>query len=278
MRRSYFFFLFLFLIAGALVWWQNRAGKDGEFSAPATLMFSVLRPGQKAALGVAGWVSDVGRTMFRYNDIISKNRELEGRIADLQGQNLRLQRYRKENQELKKLLDAPQPVGGKPVAAQIISFDITDYTQRIFLNIDRRHGVNAKDIVYTAHGIVGQVVNSEHKRFSFPTSEVLLLTDRRSGIGATVARSGAVGVVVGTGQGLCKLEYLDFHADVREGDVVLTSGLVVKGGGVFPEGLVIGRVSKVERDKTVSRLSASVVPEVPLQQITTVWVRTQAHS
>lgn len=260
------------------MWWQNRAGRNEGFSAPAAVMFTALRPGQKVVLSVASWSSDVGRAMFRHKDIISQNKELEGRIADLQGQNLRLQRYRKENEELKKLLNTPQPAGGKPIAAQIISFDVSDYTQRIFLNIDQRQGVNAKDIVYTAHGVVGQVVNSEHKLLSFPTSEVLLLTDRRSGVGATIARSGAGGVVVGTGQGLCKLEYLDFHADVREGDVVLTSGLVVKNGGIFPKGLVIGRVSKIERDKTVSRLSALVVPEVPFQQLTTVWVRTQAHS
>jgi cell shape-determining protein MreC len=53
--------------------------------------------------------------------------------------------------------------------------------------------------------------------------------------------------------------------------------LVVKEGGVYPKGLVIGRVIKVERNKTLSRLSAYVDPAVPFDQITTVWVRAGAN-
>lgn len=277
MRRSFVYVLALFLLAGVLVWWQNRAALTGKMSPPAALMFSVLRPGQRVVNSVGGWIGDVGKTMFRRGDIISQNEDLRGRLADLEGQNLRLQRYLRENEELKALLKTPKPPGGQPVAAQIVSFDTSEYTQRFFINVGHRQGVRAKDIVFTAHGVVGQIINSDYQLLPLPTSEVLLLTDRRSGVGASIARSGAVGVVQGTGGELCKLDYLDFHADVREGDTVLTSGLVVKSGGVFPKGLVIGRVVKVERDKTLSRLSAYIDPAVPFDRITTVWVRAGAH-
>lgn len=277
MRRSFVYVLTLFLLAGVLVWWQNRASLTGKMSPPAALMFSVLRPGQRVVNSVGGWIGDVGKTMFQRGDIISQNEDLRGRLADLEGQNLRLQRYLRENEELKALLKTPKPPGGQPVAAQIVSFDTSEYTQRFFINVGHRQGVRAKDIVFTAHGVVGQIINSDYQLLPLPTSEVLLLTDRRSGVGASIARSGAVGVVQGTGGELCKLDYLDFHADVREGDTVLTSGLVVKSGGVFPKGLVIGRVVKVERDKTLSRLSAYIDPAVPFDRITTVWVRAGAH-
>lgn len=278
MRRTFAYILTLLVVAGALVWWQNRASQNGKISPPAGLMFSLLRPGQRVVSSVGGWFGDVGKAMFRRGDIISENEELRGRVADLEGQNLRLQRYLRENEELKALLKTPKPMGGKPVAAQIVSFDTSEYTQRFFINVGYRQGVQKKDIVYTAHGVVGQIVNSDYKLLPLPTSEVLLLTDRTASIGATIARSGATGVVKGTGGELCKLEYLDFYADVREGDTVLTSGLVVKVGGVFPKGLVIGHVVKIERDKTLSRLSAYVEPAVPFKRITTVWVRAGAHS
>lgn len=277
MRRPLSFFLVLLLIAGVLVWWQGRATRGGGISVPASATFAVLRPGQKVVLSIGGWFSDVGKAMFRRGDIITENETLRGRVADLEGRNLRLQRYRRENEELQSLLKMRKPAGGDPIAAQIVSFDVSDYTQRIFVNVSQKQGVQAKDVVFTAHGVAGQIINSNYGLLPIPTSEVLLLTDRRSGVGAAVARTGAVGVVQGTGGALCKLEYLDFHADVRVGDTVLTSGLVVKDGGVFPKGLVIGRIIKVERDKTLSRLSAFVDPAVPFDQITTVWVRAGAN-
>ena len=226
---------------------------------------------------VGGWFSDVARVMFRRNDLASENTALRARLVDVEGQNLRLRRYERENKELQSLLNMSKPSGGTPIAAQIVSFDVTDYTQRIFINVNQRQGARAKDVVYTAHGVVGQIQTADYKFLPIPTSEVLLLTDSRSGVGARIARSGAVGVVQGTGGVLCKLDYLDFHADVREGDTVLTSGLVVQSGGVFPKGLVIGRVIKVQRDKTLSRLTAFVDPAVPFDQITSVLVRAGAN-
>jgi rod shape-determining protein MreC len=277
MRRSLPFFIALLLIAGVLVWWQGRALRGGKMSAPAAVSFAVLRPGQKVVLSVGGWISDVGKAMFRRGDIISQNENLQTRVADLESSNARLQRYRRENEELKALLKMSKPPGGNPIAAQIVSYDAADYTQRIFVNVSARQGVHKKDIVFSSHGVVGQVINSSSNLLPIPTSEVLLLTDRRSGVGAAVARTGAIGVVQGTGGALCRLDYLDYFADVRVGDTVLTSGLVVKEGGVYPKGLVIGRVIKVERDKTLSRLSAFVDPAVPFDQITTVWVRAGAN-
>ena len=277
MRRPLTFFLVLLAIAGVLVFWQKRAQKSGGISTPASLAFGILRPGQKIVLSVGGWVSDVGRVMFRRKDLSTENSDLRARMADVEGQNLRLQRYRRENEELQSLLKMPKPAGGSTIAAQIVSFDVTDSAQRVFVNVNQRQGVRAKDVVYTSHGIAGQVVNADYKLLPIPTSQVVLLTDRTSSVGAVVARTGAIGIVQGTGGVLCKLNYLDFHADVREGDTVLSSGLVVKIGGVFPKGLVIGRVIKVERDKTLSRLTAYVDPAVPFDQITSVLVRVGAN-
>jgi rod shape-determining protein MreC len=277
MRRTLPFFVALLLIAGVLVWWQGRAARVGKMSAPSSAMFTLLRPGQKLVLAIGGWFGDVGKAMFRRGDIISENEKLQTRVADLESRNARLQRYRRENEELKALLKMSKPPGANPIAAQIVSYDAADYAQRIFVNVGARQGVQKKDIVFSSHGVVGQVVNSSSDVLPIPTSEVWLLTDRRSGVGAAIARTGAVGVVQGTGGALCRLEYLDYFADVRVGDTVLTSGLVVKEGGVYPKGLVIGRVIKVERNKTLSRLSAYVDPAVPFDQITTVWVRAGAN-
>ena len=277
MRRFLPIFLVLLLIAGVLVAWQKRARNNNRLSVPESATFAFLRPGQKVLLSVGGWFGDVGRVMFLRNSIVSENERLHKRLTYLESENNRLRALRSENDELRALLKMSKPAGGTPLAAQIVSFNATGAAHQVFLNVGARQGVRVKDVVYSSQGVVGQVIAPTTRISLISTSGVLLLTDRASGVGAVLARSGATGVVQGTGDDICKLAYLPFHADVRDGDLVLTSGLVVQNGGVFPRGLPIGRVVKVERDKTLSRLTAYVAPAVPFDKITTVWVRTGAN-
>jgi rod shape-determining protein MreC len=191
---------------------------------------------------------------------------LRARLADAEGENKRLVRYRRENEELRQLLNMRKPSGGSGVAADVVSLASTDLARRITLNVGARQGVRPKDVVYTARGVVGQVI-----QVSPLTSKVLLLTDRQSGVGAMTARTTARGVVKGTGKSDCKMMYLDFQADVREGDLVVTSGE----SEIFPKGLIIGRVLRVEKDKTYSNMTAYIDPAVPFDQISAVYVRVQ---
>jgi rod shape-determining protein MreC len=87
------------------------------------------------------------------------------------------------------------------------------------------------------------------------------------------ARSMAKGVVQGTGERICKMTYLDYQADVREGDLVLSSGDAT----VFPRGLVIGRVLRVQKNKTYSTMSAFIDPAVPFDRISAVYVRARTQ-
>ncbi|MBV9469250.1 MAG: rod shape-determining protein MreC [Abitibacteriaceae bacterium] len=255
-----------------LVFWYKAAQGRGGISVPESGAFLVLRPVQRTFSGVGAWAADVGRTVFHRGSIISENEKLQGRIADLEGQNQRLVRYRRENEELRRLLNMPKQTAGKLIAADVISFDFTDYKRIMMLNVGTRQGVRPKDVVFTARGVVGQVISATAWP---PTCKVQMLTDRISGVGAMTDRTMAKGVVQGTGEGVCKLAYLDYQADVREGDLVLTSGLSLGRGAIFPKGLVIGRVLKVERDKYRSEMTAYVDPSVPFDQINAVYVRVQ---
>lgn len=263
---------FIVLLLGlciGLVAWHYAARRNGNLSGPETGVFLVLRPIQRTLSGVGSWAADVGRAMTQRGGIIDENTRLRKRIAQLEGDNQRLLRYRRENEELRRLLKMPKPPGGKNLAAEVVSLDATSYARRIVLNVGRRHGVRPKDVVYTAQGVVGQVT------FVGPfSSKVYLITDRESGVGAMTTRTMAQGVVQGTGERICKMEYLDFQSDVREGDLVVTSRIA--NYSMFPKGLVIGRVLKVEKNKTISKMTAYIDPAVPLDRITAVYVRTQA--
>jgi rod shape-determining protein MreC len=96
--------------------------------------------------------------------------------------------------------------------------------------------------VITPDGLVGRTVSVSDR-----TADVLLLSDRTCKVSVRLERSGVFGVLAGTGakpgeQPACRLDYLSQTADVQEGDEVVTTGM----GGVFPKGLIVGRVVRVE--------------------------------
>ena len=261
----------LVVVCAVLVAWHNAARERGALSPPESVAFVTMRPAQRILVATRDWCSDLGRTMFRRGGTIRENQELKRRLADLEGQSRRLARYQRENQELRQLLKMPAQRGGKAVAAEVISFDATDYSRNIIINVGSAQGVREKDVVYNAQGVVGQVIARD--RF---TSRVLLLTDRQASIGAMVSRTTAKGMVQGTGENEqdreCKMSYLNFGADVREGDLVVTSGE----SRIFPRGLVIGRVLRVKKDKTYSSMTADIDPAVSFDRISAVYVRVQA--
>ncbi len=271
MRRlpAPFFLALMLVLCVVLVWWQKRASQRGKMSAPATVSVGLLGGTNRVLNGVGGWFGDVGHAMIGRGGAIEENQKLQAQVADLQGQNQRLTRYHLENAELRKLLQTPKAPGGKSIAANIVALDATNFARRVTLDVGSRQGVRVKDVVYVAQGVVGQVI--EVSPFN---CVVLLLTDGDSGaIGAMTSRSGAKGILTGNGSALCHLEIMSsYQADVREGDLVLTSGL----SDIFPRGLVVGRIIKVTRDRSYSRLTAEVEPAAPLDQISTVYVRTGA--
>jgi rod shape-determining protein MreC len=268
----------LLVLCAGLVAWHYAARRQGGISAPESGAFIVLRPVQRTLIWAGDWVSDLGRVMFRRRSIISENEELRGRVAHLEGTNRRLVRYRNENEELRTLLKMPKPTGGQIIAADVVSMDATDYARRIVLNVGSRDGVRDKDVVFVAEGLVGQVVAVSGK-VPLDSCTVLLLTDRMSSVLAMTGRTMARGIVRGNvpevsrDRRLCKMEFVDYRADVREGDLVMTSGVPSE---IFPKGLIIGEVLKVNRDKRYSLLTADIDPAVPFDRISAVWTRVKA--
>ena len=244
--------------------WHYLSGRNGRIAAPETAALGALRAPQRGLNGVGGWASDVGRAMVRRDSIVvSENETLRAKVEALQGDNLRLNRYQRENDELRAMLKMEPRFGGRNVPCDVVALDFSAYARRISLNVGTRQNVRPKDVVFTPQGLVGQIiaVNSGLP----PTSQVLLLTDRQSSVGAITQRGSAKGIVSGTGSALCSMSYLDFKADVREGDVVVTAG----DSTIFPRGIVIGRVLRVWRNKTYSTMSADIEPIVefrPLKQ------------
>ncbi len=147
---------------------------------------------------------------------------------------------RTENNRLRELLNTSEQLDDEILVAELIGVDADPYTHHIIINKGRKHGVFVGQPILDAQGLMGQVI--EVLPF---TSRVLLLADNNHAIPVQVIRNGVRAIAVGSGK-LNELEliYVPDTADIKEGDVLVSSGL----GSRYPKGYPVGVISLVEHD------------------------------
>ena len=197
-----------------------------------------------------GWNSYVG--LRRTNQ---ENAELRTSLDRLKLRNAELEGRAAEADRLAALLNFRQSHDQVPMlAARVIGASPSASGRIAFLDRGSRHGVGRDMGVITPEGVVGKVLAV------YPaTSQVLLLSDKESGVGALLAGSRTHGPVRGTGDFLLGMEYVSKEVKVDPGEAILTSGQ----DRIFPKDLPVGTVLEVSPD-----------PRSPFQRIV---VRPAAH-
>ena len=182
----------------------------------------------------------LGTTFATRERLLEENRAFREQQALLDLRLLRYEALEQENQRLRSLNRALGPEAPKATMAEVLRVDLGPFRQRVIINSGTLAGVFVGQAVVDAGGIVGQV-----RRAGLVSSEVILLSDPEHAIPVQVNRTGLRTIVSGTGQpATLSLPYLSRNADVRVGDLLLSSGL----GGVFPPGYPVARVTEVRRD------------------------------
>lgn len=158
-----------------------------------------------------------------------------------------------ENSQLRRLLGV---VEGKPthpaVVVQVLYEPATPYQRRLVFNKGSRDGVEPGMPVIDEGGLVGQVIRTTP--FS---SEAAMLTDDQLAVPVQILRNGLRLIAFGSsGSANVEVRYFSSDADIREGDVLVTSGV----GGVFPAGISVGTVQSVERDSASGFAKAVAQP------------------
>lgn len=146
-----------------------------------------------------------------------------------------------ENEQLRKLLELRGRVTTPSQAAEVLYEAADPYSRKIIIDKGMTQGIEGGSPVIDESGVLGQVTRV------YPlVSEVTLLTDREQAIPVLNARTGVRGVAYGdpSSQGsFLELRFMASNADVKQGDILTTSGV----DGVYPPGLPVARVEKVER-------------------------------
>jgi rod shape-determining protein MreC len=223
------------LVAIALLLADSRLRSLGQIR---QVVGTILYPLQIVALmprDAAYMVSDYFSSV---STLHTENRKLKSEhIAN--GQTLQqAQQLASENVHLRKLLAANERLQVRSVMSEIL-YDARDaFTRKVVVDRGSNQGVAPGQPVIDDVGVVGQVT----RVFPF-TSEVTLLTDKDQAIPVQVVRSGLRSIAYGQGHsGSLDLRFMPVNADIRNGDVLVTSGI----DGVYPAGLAVAKVVQVE--------------------------------
>ena len=173
---------------------------------------------------------------------------LRNQLRDQQLMTLRQAALESENATLRGLSTTLPEVVEKRLVGEVISVEVSTLRQRLIINRGGNSGVYKAQPVITGKGVLGQVY-----RLGPFSSEIILITDAEHALPVQVLRSGVRTIALGMGRTTqLELPYVAQNYDVKVGDILVTSGL----GEVFPFGLPVARVTKVER-----------APAQPLAQI-----------
>ncbi len=202
------------------------------------------------------WIRDAGTTR---NELRLENSRLK---VERLLTNARLQRFtalETENARLRELLEARRQVRGEIRVAEIMAVDANPYRHNLVIAIGQQDGVYDGQAIVDANGVVGQVVE-----VGLMTAQAILISDPDHALPVEVNRNGLRTVAFGTGEfDRLDLPFLPNNADIRSGDLLVTSGL----GGAFPSGFPVAIVTNVTRIPQEPFADVTATPAAALNQV-----------
>lgn len=184
--------------------------------------------------------------------LVDENADLREQLLFAQAKLDRLAIVQEQNNRLRSLLDARQKLGLQAQLAELIDVDLDPYRHRILINQGEDHGVFVGEAVIDAQGLVGQVLDVEADR-----ATVILLSDPSHAVPVRVQRTGLRVIAYGSGTtDRIELPHVPFSADLKAGDLLVTSGI----GGRFPPGLPVATVYDVQTDDSATFAVAQARP------------------
>ena len=197
-----------------------------------------------------------------------ENEALKQQLSQLNSELVQMDEISLENVRLRELLNYKEETRGQYnlQLAGIIAENNTNLQHTITLDKGSNDGVRTGMTVMNHSGLIGRIT-----AVMPDSSEVMLLPDRESAIGARVwSTREVVGVVEGDGSGSSNLKmiHLPHDADVYVGDSLVTSGL----DGVFPGGIQIGEIISIEYSGNGLTKTATVKPYVSFNRLEEVFV------
>ncbi len=248
--------LSFFVVSLAVLSWNLRGHGEPDLVEKTFLL--ILSPFLKTSRFVSHWAEEVWSDYIFLVNLRTENLHLRAQNRQLKTESDRLREVAIENERLRGFLQFKSKTQARLASAEVVGRDSSSWFKTLLINKGKRDGLRKGMAVLAHDGLVGTLLEVGEG-----TAKVLLLTDYNSAVDALVQRSRGRGILEGRIEGPCELRYVARHEDVEEGDLVITSGL----GGLYPKGLVIGKVGKVVKKEYGIFQYVEVAPTVDFSKL-----------
>ncbi len=190
--------------------------------------------------------------------LLNENQRLRTEQLLFQARLQKFEALETENERLRELLNSSRKVGERVLIGELVTIDLDPFRHQVVINKGSRHGVYEGQPLLDANGVMGQVIHVTPM-----TNTAMLITDPSHAIPAQVNRSGLRVIAIGTGEShRLEVPHIPNNADIREGDLLVTSGLDRR----FPPGYPVARVVSVRKDPSQPYSLVTAEPTAHLER------------
>jgi len=244
------------LVSLLLLTVQTRGGGTGRAGELVTI---AITPVQSVLVRIHRGAVGFWANYLEWKTVRRENVTLRAENEELRVQAMQVGETREENARLRRLLVLRDRLPLATLAGEVIGREAGGWVRSLTVNRGRGDGIAQQTPVIVPDGLVGRVVQVHRG-----AAVIQLLNDPASTVGAVVQRTRTAGLVEGDAGGTVRFKFMARDgANVAPGDLVVTSGL----GALFPKGLPVGRVTKVEDKGSALFHFAVLVPAVDFSRV-----------
>jgi rod shape-determining protein MreC len=232
--------------------------REGALGVVRSTLEVVVYPLQLAVDAPSAFGRWVGDNLSSRNALLERNATLSARELEAAALLQRMAALEAENERLRQLMGSSARLEQKVAVAEVLAVDLDPFRHRIVIDKGSNSGAYVGQPIVDANGVMGQLAS-----VSPFSAQAVLITDASHALPIEVNRTGLRSIAVGTGDiDRLELPYLPNNADVRENDLLVSSGL----GGRFPRGFPVGVVRKVTRDPSKAFAVIEAAPAAQLNR------------
>ncbi len=254
--------VFFLVLAGHTLLISSQVTTESGQSALHTALLTAFSPLQRGGESVINGIRSAWSGYVDLRGVRRENRELRQKVDRLE-QSLWMEREVVASfDRISRVLELSERLPFESMVAEVIGIDASSWFRTVTVNRGLGDGVELNAPVIGPGGVVGRIIAVGNK-----VSQVQLLSDRDSSVGALLVRSRARGIISGIGRTDLQMKYVSNLEDVAVGDLVVTSGI----DGIYPKGIAIGRVAAVFNGPRLFK-SISVEPAARLDRLEEVFI------
>lgn len=228
----------------------------------------VVSPIQKIFFSIGKNAQNFIQFITEIKTLKQQNERYLREIDELKEENRKLQALKDENERLREMLGLKDRFDKfEIIGAQIIAKEPGNWFNVFTIDKGTADGLQKNSAVITSKGLVGHIYEIGINR-----AKVISVIDSNSAVSGLIVRTRDIAVVKGDltlqKDGLCKMSYISKDADIIPGDLIETSGL----GGIYPKGLLIGKIKATKKEPYEISKYAIVEPVVDFKRLEEVFV------